>query len=245
MHHPSHFFVKTGAVLAFAFLCGSVAHAQRTKEVVRLQNAGLVVSEATKMPENLPSDLMSKADCLVIVPSTLKGAFIFGANYGRGAMTCRTGSDFKGPWGAPLMVALGGVNFGLQLGAQATDFILVLSNARGADSLLSSRVKLNADAAGSAFTKGRHAEAGTDLFMRAHILAYSRSRGVFTGVSVAASSLRPDRSANLIIYGKDMPARDILFSGKVTPPPAAGKMLALLNSRYPKNKGTTSAANVP
>jgi lipid-binding SYLF domain-containing protein len=245
-HHSSHLLHKAAvAAIISAFLCTSAAYAQRKKITDRLENAGIVLKEATRMPEQLPSDLISRASCIIVIPSSLKGAFIFGLNYGRGVMTCRTGADNRGRWGAPLMVALGGVNFGLQLGAQATDFILVLTNPRAPDSLLSSRFKLNADAAGAAFTKGRHAEAGTDLFMRAHILAYSRSRGLFTGVSVAAASLRPDRYANLEIYGRDIPTRDVVLGGNVTPPKAASGMLDLLNSRFSQNKSTATAANIP
>jgi SH3 domain-containing YSC84-like protein 1 len=245
MRHPSSLFQKAAAaVLVSAFLLTSSVYAQRKKITDRLENAGSVIKEATRMPEQLPSDLISKANCIIVIPSSFKVAFIFGINYGRGVMTCRTGSDYKGPWGAPLMVATGGGNFGLQLGAQGTDFILVLTNSRAPDSLMSSKVKLDADAAGAAFTKGRHAEAGTDLFMRAHILAYSRSRGLFTGVSVAAASFRPDRYANLEIYGRDIATKDVLLSGNVTPPKYASSMLDLLNSRFRQNKSTNTAENL-
>ena len=144
----------------------------RTKDEHRLQNAGQVMTEITRVPDKIPQKLLDKADCVIVIPSVLKAAFIVGGSYGRGAMTCRTGQDFQGPWGAPTMMALEGGSFGFQLGAQATDFVLLVMNPRGASSILTSKVKLGADASAAAGPVGRDAEADTDVTMRAEVLTY-------------------------------------------------------------------------
>ena len=154
------------------------------------KNAGQVMTEITRVPDKIPQKLLDKADCVIVIPSVLKAAFIVGGSYGRGAMTCRTGQDFQGPWGAPTMMALEGGSFGFQLGAQATDFVLLVMNPRGASSILTSKVKLGADASAAAGPVGRDAEADTDVTMRAEVLTYSRSRGLFAGVSLEGSTLR-------------------------------------------------------
>ena len=241
MKYFASFFKKVTLALSLASLCASAMHAQ-SKENERIQNAGTVMTEATKMPERLPSDLLSRATCVIIIPSTVKAAFVFGGSYGRGLMTCRTGSTFRGPWGAPSMIALEGGNFGLQIGGQATDYVLLLMNPRAARSVMSSKFKLGADAAGAAFTKGRNTQAATDLFMRAEILTYSRSRGVFAGVSLEGSTLRPDRNANFRLYGKDLSPQAIVLEGQVPPPGSATKLLTLLNTKFPQNKATTGTA---
>src|ERR1700689_261176 len=164
------------------------------KETNRLENCGMVLDEVLRIPDNIPQDLLDKAECVIIVPSVLKAAFGIGGDYGRGAMTCRSGEHFMGKWGAPTMMALEGGSFGFQLGGQATDFVLLVMNPRGASSILNSKVKLGADA--SAAAKGRDAAADTDVTLRAEVLTYSRARGLFAGISLEGSTLRPDNDGN-------------------------------------------------
>lgn len=205
------------------------------QEKDRLENCGLVIQEIMDIPDNIPQDLIDKADCVIIYPSVLKGAFIFGGSYGRGAMTCRTGEKFNGPWSAPAMMALEGGSFGFQIGGQATDFVLLVMNERGAKAILSSKVKLGADASAAAGPKGRNAEASTDVTMRAEILSYSRARGLFAGVSLSGSTVRPDNRANENLYGKPVSAADVIFKGVVPVPPSAQKMVSYLNKKSPTN----------
>src|SRR5579862_2525736 len=172
------------------------------KETDRLENAGTVMEEILNVPDDIPQDLLDKAECVVVFPSVLKAAFIVGGSYGRGAMVCRSGEHFTGPWGAPSMMALEGGSLGFQLGGQATDFVLLVMNTRGATAILNSKVKLGADMAAAAGPKGRDAEAATDTTLRAEILTYSRARGLFAGISLEGSTLRPDNDANERIYGR-------------------------------------------
>jgi lipid-binding SYLF domain-containing protein len=206
------------------------------KENGRLENCGLVVQEIMDIPDDIPQDLIDKADCVIVYPSVVKAAFIFGGSYGRGAMTCRTGENFSGPWSAPTLMALEGGSFGFQIGGQATDFVLLVMNERGAKAILSSKVKLGADASAAAGPKGRTAEASTDVTMRAEILSYSRARGLFAGVSLAGSTVRPDNGANYKVYKKDVSASDIVFKGAVPVPAAGQKFISYLNKKSPKNK---------
>ena len=208
------------------------------KENDRLENCGLVVQEIMDIPDNIPQDLIDKADCVIVYPSVVKAAFIFGGSYGRGAMTCRTGEAFNGPWSAPSMMALEGGSFGFQIGGQATDFVLLVMNERGAKAILSSKVKLGADASAAAGPKGRNAEASTDVTMRAEILSYSRARGLFAGISLAGSTVRPDNGANAQLYHKDVTAQDIVFKGAVPVPASAQKFISYLNKKTPKNKSS-------
>ncbi len=212
--------------------------AQDKKEKERLENCGTVVQEIMDIPDNIPQELIDKADCIIVYPSVVKAAFVFGGSYGRGAMVCRTGENFTGPWSAPSMMALEGGSFGLQIGAQATDFVLLVMNERGAKSILSSKVKLGADASAAAGPKGRNAEASTDVTMRAEILSYSRARGLFAGISLAGSTVRPDNSANEALYGKRVDPGDIIFKGTVPVPSAAQKMVSYLNQKSPKNRSS-------
>jgi SH3 domain-containing YSC84-like protein 1 len=205
------------------------------KEADRLENCGTVLKEILDIPDNIPQDLLDKAECVIIFPSVLKAAFIVGGSYGRGAMTCRTGEHFTGPWGAPTMMALEGGSFGLQLGGQATDFVLLVMNPRGAQAILSSKVKLGADASAAAGPKGRDAEAATDVTMRSEVLSYSRARGLFAGVSLEGSTVRPDNAANERLYGKKIEAIDIVRKGAVPVPPSAQELVSILNKKSPKN----------
>jgi lipid-binding SYLF domain-containing protein len=204
------------------------------KEESRLRESGEVLKEILNIPEDIPQDLLNKAKCVIVVPSTKKAAFIVGASYGRGAMSCRTGEHWTGPWGAPTMMALEGGSVGLQIGGQATDFVILVMNTRGANSLLSSKVKLGADASAAAGPKGRDAEADTDAYMRAEMLTYSRAQGLFAGISLEGSTLRPDGDANETIYGHKLDPKDIV-RGSASVPPAGRLMVEVLNKRSPKN----------
>jgi len=205
-------------------------------EAKRLENAGTVIDEILNVPDNIPQDLLDKARCVVVLPSVLKAAFIVGGSYGRGVMVCRTGEHFRGPWGAPAMYALEGGSIGLQIGGQATDFVILVMNDRGASSLLKSKVKIGADAAVAAGPKGRDAAANTDAYLRAEMLSYSRSRGVFAGVSLEGSTLRPDNDANRKLYGKDASAAEIITESKVEAPEAGRKLISRLQKASPTLK---------
>lgn len=200
----------------------------------RLREAATVVKEVLDVPDNIPQSLLDRADCVLVFPGVKKVALGVGGSYGRGAMTCRTGEGFTGPWSAPTMMALEGGSIGFQLGAEETDFVILVMNERGATSLLSSKVKLGADASAAAGPAGRDAAAATDVVMRAEMLSYSRSRGLFAGVSLEGSTLRPDSDGNALVYGSAIPARD-LVKGGVAVPSAAKPMIDLLNRRSPKN----------
>src|SRR6266404_7681486 len=169
-------------------------------EAKRLENAGTVIEEILNVPDNIPQDLLDKARCVVVLPSVVKAAFIVGGSYGHGVMVCRTSEHFRGPWGAPVMMALEGGSVGLQIGGQATDFVILVMNDRGAESVLHSKVKLGADASIAAGPKGRTASADTDAYMRSEMLSYSRARGVSAGISLEGSTLRPDEDANRRLY---------------------------------------------
>ena len=179
--------------------------------------------------DDIPQDLLHKADCVIVYPSVLKAAFIVGGSYGRGAMSCRTGENFNGPWSPPSMMALEAGSFGFQIGGQATDFVLLVMNDRGARAILTSKVKLGGDAAVAAGPKGRDAAASTDATLRAEVLSYSRSRGLFAGISLEGSTVRPDNDANERLYGKKVSAENIIFNGAVPTPPSGQRMVATLN----------------
>jgi SH3 domain-containing YSC84-like protein 1 len=206
----------------------------KAKDEGRMENAGVVMKEILDIPDDIPQDLLDRADCVIVMPSVLKAAFGVGGSYGRGVMTCRSGDNFRGPWSAPTMMALEGASFGFQLGGQATDFVLLVMNDRGASSILSSKVKLGADASAAAGPKGRDVEADTDVTMRAEVLTYSRSRGLFAGISLEGSTLRPDNDANERIYGRKINAKDIILHGAVPIPGSAKNLISTLNQHSPK-----------
>ena len=206
------------------------------KEEERVENAGKVMQEILKAPDSIPQSVLDKADCVVVLPSVVKAAFIVGGSYGRGVMTCRGGKTFHGKWGAPTMMALEGGSAGLQIGGEATDFVLLLMNERAASSILSSKVKIGGDASAAAGPVGRSASAETDVTMRADILSYSRARGVFAGISLEGSTLRPDNDANKHLYGHEIEAKDIVLNGKVKAPPSAATLVATLDKATPVNK---------
>lgn len=202
----------------------------------RLENAGTVIQEILDVPDNIPQDLLDKARCVVVLPSVLKAAFVVGGSYGRGVMVCRTGRDFNGPWGAPAMYALEGGSVGFQIGGEATDFVILVMNNRGMSSLLHSKVKLGADASIAAGPKGRTASADTDAYMRAEMLSYSRARGVFAGVSLEGTTLRPDGDANARLYGQGITAAAIVEESKVEAPEAGHKLVGRLQRASPERK---------
>jgi lipid-binding SYLF domain-containing protein len=212
------------------------ADKDKEKEEERLQDAGTVLKEVLDIPDSIPQELLDKAECVIVLPSVKKGAIGLGGSYGRGAMTCRSGKNFTGSFGAPSMYALEEFNIGLQLGGQATDFLILVMNPRGAQSLLKSQVKLGGDASVAAGPKGRTATGSTDAFMRAEMLSYSRSRGLFAGLSLAGSTLRADNRANEKLYGHKVSATDIVRNGRVGTPGAASQLISTLNSRSPRNK---------
>ena len=205
------------------------------KERERLEQCGMVMKEILDVPDAIPAELLDKAECVVVFPSVKKFAIGLGGSYGRGAMICRGGADYRGPWGVPALYALEGANIGFQLGGQATDFVLLIMNSKGARSVLSSKVKLGADAAAAAGPKGRTATAATDVVLKAEILSYSRSRGLFAGVSLEGSTLRSDGGANKNLYRKELEAEDIILKGAVAMPPAAKTLADVLNRKSPKN----------
>jgi len=210
--------------------------ASKQKDEDRLHNSGRVLKEILEIHNNIPRDLLSRADCVIVFPSVIKAAFLVGASYGRGAMSCRSGAHFKGPWGAPTMMALEGGSVGIQAGGQATDFVLLVMNERGANAILKSKVKLGGDASAAAGPVGRDTSAETDATMRAKILSYSRARGVFAGVSLAGSTIRPDNSANKKLYGRKITARDIALSGEMKVPPSAKPLVSELNQATRQHK---------
>jgi lipid-binding SYLF domain-containing protein len=205
-------------------------------EIGRLENAANVMVEILSVPDDIPADILDKTECVIILPSVMKFAFGFGGSYGRGVMTCRSGMNFSGPWSAPSMMALEGGSFGFQLGVQATDFVLLVMNPRGVGSILSSKVKLGGDIAAAAGPKGRNVAASTDVTLRAEILSYSRSRGLFAGISLEGSTLRPDNDGNERLYGRGATAKGIVINSAIRPPASANPLLATLNRYSPRNK---------
>jgi SH3 domain-containing YSC84-like protein 1 len=204
------------------------------KETDRIEAAADVLKQILDTPDKgIPQGLLDKADCVIIYPSVKKAAFIVGGSYGRGVITCRRGATFNGSWSAPAMFALEGGSFGLQIGGQATDFVLLVMNESGAKSVLSSKVKLGADASAAAGPVGRTTSAETDIVMKAQILSWSRSQGLFAGVSLEGSTMRSDNGANKNLYGKELTATQIVRQGAVKPPAAAARLLALLNKATP------------
>ncbi len=224
--------------LALCVMLGTAALAAQDKEQDRLANAGLVMEEVLDLPDSIPHNLLVDAECVVVIPSMTKVALGIGGSYGRGAMVCRSGEKFDGPWGAPAMYALDGGSVGFQLGAQSTDLVLLVMNTRGLEALLTSKVKLGANMSVAAGPKGRDASASTDATLRAEILSYSRSRGLFAGVSLEGSSLWPDDDASAAIYGRTITAREIVNGTHAVP--AAGRRLVDVLQKKAARSGATS-----
>ena len=201
-----------------------------------MKDCGTVLKEILDIPDDLPQDLLDRADCVLVYPSVVKAAFVVCGSYGRGAMACRQGEDFKGAWGAPTMMALEGGSFGFQIGGQATDFVLLVMNEGGARGILAGKVKLGGDASVAAGPVGRDASAETDVTLRSEILSYSRSRGLFAGISLEGSTIRPDNKATIQIYGKELEAKQIVLSDQVRVPAAAEQLVSTLNNKTPHHK---------
>ena len=216
-------------------LCPRLAAATGDQERDRLKESGQVMKEILSTPEDIPQNLLNKAECVIVLPSVKKVAVGIGGSYGRGVMTCRGGADFDGPWSTPTMMESTGGNFGLQIGGQATDFVILVVNPRGARNMMHSKVKLGADASVAAGPKGRDASAATTASMQAEMLSYSRSRGVFGGVSLEGSTLKPDGGANENLYGKEVSAEDIIVRGAVPTPEEASLLLSTLTEHSPRN----------
>ena len=226
---------KCFSLLVVMLLIGLPAYAQKD-ENNRIRNAGKVMVEILNVPDDIPADLLDKAECVIVLPSVMKAAFIVGGSYGRGVMTCRSGPEFNGPWSAPALMALEGASVGFQIGGQATDFVLLVMNKRGANSILTSQVKLGGDIAAAAGPKGRNAAASTDVTMRAEVLSYSRSRGLFAGVSLEGSTLRPDGDAQARIYGQGVSAKEIVINSSIHAPASAKLLVSTLNRKSPRNR---------
>jgi len=223
------------AALTLMLILPALAKDREQKEDTRLNESGVVLKEILGMPEGIPKDLLDKSICVVVYPSVKKAAFVVGASYGRGVITCRSGKELKGPWSAPAMFALEGGSFGFQIGAQATDFVLLIMNESGADSVMSSKVKIGADASAAAGPVGRNTSAETDVVMKAEILSYSRAKGLFAGISLEGSTMRSDDGGNKALYGKEISAKEIVREGKVPVPAAAKRLLAILTKASPKH----------
>src|SRR5215467_3644240 len=229
--------MKKACVFGIAlFLSWPMFAADESREQKRHRNCGQVFKEIMDIPDGIPKDLLSKAECVIVIPSVVKFAFGVGGDFGRGAITCRTGEHFTGRWSTPALFALEGANIGFQIGGQATDFVLLVMNPKGANSILGSKVKLGADASAAAGPKGRTAAADTDIVMRAEILTYSRARGLFAGISLEGSTLRSDGNANKKLYGRNLSAKEIVREGKVGIPAGGSEFISLLNKTSPKNE---------
>ncbi len=228
--------IFAGALMMAPISFAATAGDKEKDENNRLENAGTVIQEILDVPDDIPQDLLDKARCVVVLPSVVKAAFVVGGSYGRGTMVCRTGKDFSGPWGAPAMYALEGGSVGFQIGGEATDFVILVMNNRGVDSLLHSKVKLGADASIAAGPKGRTASAETDAYLRAEMLSYSRARGVFAGVSLEGTTLRPDDDANRRLYGKDASAATIIGEPKYDAPESGKTLVQRLQKATPQRK---------
>src|ERR1700757_4070006 len=224
------------AAACLTLISGAVYARKLNKEQKRLEECGVVMEEVLNVPDNIPKELLEKAECVIVIPSVKKLAFGIGADYGRGAMVCRTGEKFHGPWGAPAMYALEGGSVGFQIGGEETDLILLVMNDRGMESILSSKVKLGADASVAAGPKGRDASANTDDWMRAEILSYSRSRGLFAGVSLEGSTLRPDDEASEQVYGHAIKAKEIVRSETMGVPATGRHLVNTLQKSAPHNE---------
>jgi SH3 domain-containing YSC84-like protein 1 len=223
------------ALLTVQPLASTVWAADLEKDEDRLKDCGTVLKEILDVPDDIPQHLLDRADCVVIYPSVVKAAFVVGGSYGRGAMTCRKGQDFRGAWGPPTMMALEGGSFGLQVGGEATDFVLLVMNESGARGILAGKVKLGGDASVAAGPIGRNASAETDVTLRSEILSYSRARGVFAGVALDGSTIRPDNDANEKIYGRKLSAKEIVLSERIAVPIAAQQLVSTLDTKTPRH----------
>jgi lipid-binding SYLF domain-containing protein len=227
--------------LALCFVLGSTVVGAANKDS-RLENCGVVMQEILDVPDNVPQELLETAECVIVIPSMTKVALGIGGSYGRGAMVCRTGTEFDGPWGAPAMYALEGGSVGFQLGAESTDVVFLVMNTRGVDALLSSKVKLGGSVSAAAGPKGRSLEASTDVSMRSEILSYSRAPGLFAGVSLEGTSLRPDDEASEEVYGRTVTARSIIMGPGISVPESGRHLVDVLEKNAPYNESKKKAS---
>jgi SH3 domain-containing YSC84-like protein 1 len=228
-------------VLASALSLAPLASAKELMED-RLHSCQKVVEEMTSVSEGIPLDLLDKADCVVVIPGVKKAALGFGGRLGWGAATCRTGRGADGPWGAPLMMSLKGGSFGLQIGGESSDFVLLVMDPKGIDHLLKSKFTLGADASIAAGPVGRNAEAATDVTLHAEILSYSRSRGIFAGLSLEGASLAQDQKANLLVYGYKVSAREVLLDARTVILAAGRGLVDALNHLSPRHRNRENKA---
>lgn len=225
--------MKPGVMIpVLALLGASLSSLQaQTKEADRLSAAATTFQEIMNTPDNsIPTDLLERSECIVIIPSMKKGGFILGGRYGKGVVSCRQ-AEGKGPWGPPAMVALGGGSFGLQIGVAAVDVVMLVMQRDGINSLLKSKFTIGGDASAAAGPVGRAGTAETDAYMKAKILSYSRSRGVFAGLELKGAVLQQDRDGNQNLYGKPVGAKDLLISA-LEPVPNDAKPLIEVMSKY-------------
>ena len=220
----------------FCLLMPSLVKAEDNNdtEKARVKASGDVLKELLNGPNGVPLSVLNKAECVIVLPSVKKVGFVVAGSYGRGVMSCRSGDNFDGSWSAPIMMESSGGSFGLQAGGEATDFVILVMNDKGARAVLHGKAKLGADASVAAGPVGRDAEASTNAAMSAEMLSYSRAHGVFGGVSLEGTSLAPDSGANRKIYGKKVTGEQI-FAGSVKPPASAAVLLATLREKSPKN----------
>jgi lipid-binding SYLF domain-containing protein len=217
-----------------AGLCLTTLLARADEPSERVERAAQVFKDLSNADSGLPINVLNKADCVIILPSVKKAGFIVGAQYGKGVMVCRSGANFNGHWGAPIMMQSSGGSFGFQAGGQATDFVILVMNDDGARSVMKGRAKLGAETSIAAGPVGRNAEASTTATMQAQMLSYSRAQGVFGGVSLSGTSLGPDDSDNEKLYGKKISAQEI-FAGSVHAPASATTLVSELEKSSPKN----------
>ena len=226
--------VMTRIALAAA-LAGGVG-AQEAKEGERLKECAAVLQEVMGAPDDsIPGELLARAECVAVIPALKKAAIGFGGRFGRGAVSCRSGETGGGPWGPPSMLTVTGGSFGLQLGGQSSDVVFLVMNRKGINHLVKNKFTVGADASAAAGPKGRTASAGTDVTLRAEILTYARTRGLFAGVSLDGAQVKPDKDANQRVYGKKMDAKVLLTQGGVAVPAAATPFINALQKYAPRN----------
>ncbi len=220
-------------VLSLVTLLGNLAWATAKEDSVeRLQNAGSVLKEIMDAPDKgIPEEVLDDAKCIVVVPHLIKAGFIVGGKHGRGVASCRTANG----WSAPAFVSVGGGSWGLQIGAEGVDLVMLVMNDKGLQHLLSSKFQLSGEASAAAGPVGRHASAGTDWKMNAELLTYSRSKGAFAGLTLEGAVVEQDVDSTEAIYGKDVPFRKVLL-GNVTPPAAAAPFMSAV--RMASHKAT-------
>lgn len=238
---------RTGftALAAAALLLGLIgpawlhADSSRADDIARLKSASQVFQQIMATPDRaIPQEILEGARCIVIIPGMKKGAFVFGANYGKGVATCRSESGQK--WGPPLFVTIGGGSWGLQIGAQSSDILMVMGSRAQLNSLLSSKFRVGAEAAAAAGPVGRHVEAGTDIKLNSQILTYGRSKGAFAGISISGAVVQPDTTGNEAMYGQHSNVQEILSGTGVKSPSAAAPLLRQLDAFPAKPVGAAS-----